>query len=103
MLDLAAVRKNPDAVAASLRRRGPVPALEGLLRLDARRRALLVEVEGTKKVRNEKSKAIGEVVKSGGDAAAAREEAQFLKGLLGAALAVVSAIAGFVILGGLAA
>jgi seryl-tRNA synthetase len=42
--------------------------------LDARRRALLVEVEGLKKARNDSSRKIGEVVRAGGDAAAAREE-----------------------------
>ncbi|HET9299058.1 MAG TPA: serine--tRNA ligase, partial [Candidatus Polarisedimenticolaceae bacterium] len=68
------VREQYALVAEGLGRRGQAAALEPVRDLDARRRALLVEVEGLKKARNDSSKKIGEVVRAGGDAAAAREE-----------------------------
>ncbi|HEX5043657.1 MAG TPA: serine--tRNA ligase [Candidatus Polarisedimenticolaceae bacterium] len=74
MLDLNLVREQYDLVAEGLGKRGQAEALLPVRDLDARRRALLVEVEGLKKARNESSKKIGEVVRAGGDAAAAREE-----------------------------
>jgi len=74
MLDLNLVREHYDVVAEGLGKRGQAEALLPVRDLDARRRALLVEVEGLKKARNDSSRKIGEVVKGGGDAAAAREE-----------------------------
>jgi seryl-tRNA synthetase len=74
MLDLNLVREQYDVVAEGLGKRGQADALLPVRDLDARRRALLVEVEGLKKARNDSSKKIGEVVRGGGDAAAAREE-----------------------------
>jgi seryl-tRNA synthetase len=74
MLDLNLIRQDFDRVDRGLRRRGLTGALEPVRERDARRRALLVEVEALKKERNEASRRIGEVVRSGGDAAAAREE-----------------------------
>jgi seryl-tRNA synthetase len=74
MLDLNLVREHYDLVAQGLEKRGQAEALRPVRDLDTRRRALLVEVEGLKKARNESSKKIGEVVRAGGDAAAAREE-----------------------------
>ena len=74
MLDLNLVREQYALVAEGLGKRGQAAALEPVRDLDARRRALLVEVEGLKKARNDSSKKIGEVVRAGGDAAAAREE-----------------------------
>ena len=74
MLDIHRIRRDGDEVARRLATRGNAASLDPLLTLDARRRALLVEGEGLKKQRNESSKRIGEVVRAGGDAAAAREE-----------------------------
>ena len=74
MLDLNLVREQYALVAEGLGKRGQGDALLPVRDLDARRRALLVEVEGLKKGRNESSKKIGEVVRAGGDAAGAREE-----------------------------
>jgi len=74
MLDLNLVREQYDVVAEGLGKRGQADALLPVRDLDARRRALLVEVEGLKKARNDSSKKIGEVVRGGGNAAAAREE-----------------------------
>ncbi len=74
MLDLNLVREQYALVAEGLGKRGQAAALEPVRDLDARRRALLVEVEGLKKARNDSSKKIGAVMRAGGDAAAAREE-----------------------------
>ncbi|HEX4826478.1 MAG TPA: serine--tRNA ligase [Candidatus Polarisedimenticolaceae bacterium] len=74
MLDLHLLRERPDLVAQGLKKRGQVPALDELQALDAKRRALLVEIEGLKRKRNESSKEIGQIMKSGGDAAALRAE-----------------------------
>ncbi|HEV2752381.1 MAG TPA: serine--tRNA ligase, partial [Solirubrobacteraceae bacterium] len=48
MLDLRRIREEPDAVRAALARRDPAQAgaLDRVLELDGRRRALLPEVEG---------------------------------------------------------
>jgi seryl-tRNA synthetase len=74
MLDLHFVREHPGQVAEALRKRGAAQALEPLLELDGRRRQLLTEVEKLKKLRNETSKRIGGIVKSGGDATALKDE-----------------------------
>ena len=61
-------------VAVGVGKRGQSDALLPVRDIDARRRTLLVQVEGLKKTRNDSSKKIGEVVRAGGDAGAAREE-----------------------------
>jgi seryl-tRNA synthetase len=68
MLDMNYVRKNFDEVEQALAHRGEGVSLEPLRLLDERRRRLLVEVEGLKKERNDSSRKIGDVIKSGGDA-----------------------------------
>ncbi len=57
MLDLRRIREEPEAARASLARRGPqaVSALDEVLELDARRRALLPELEGLRAQQNEAS------------------------------------------------
>jgi len=74
MLDIQIVRGRPDLVAAGLTKRGQTVALDDFRALDTRRRALVTEVESLKRHRNESSKKIGEVMKSGGDAVALRHE-----------------------------
>ncbi len=74
MLDPRVLREDPDRVADALRRRGVALSLEPLREIDGRRRALLVEVEGLKKLRNDSSRRIGAIVKSGGDAGPLKEE-----------------------------
>ena len=74
MLDLHFVREHTDRVADALRKRGDTLSLEPFRELDERRRAILVEMEGLKKLRNESSKKIGQIVKSGGDADSLKEE-----------------------------
>jgi seryl-tRNA synthetase len=74
MLDLHFVREHADRVAEALRKRASALSLAPFREMDERRRKALVEVEGLKKLRNESSKKIGQLVKSGGDAAALKEE-----------------------------
>ena len=71
MLDLKAIRRDPDAVRAALARRGDGSdaRLDEALALDARRRELLPEVEGLRARQNEASQAIARAKKEGGDAA----------------------------------
>jgi len=70
MLSRDLLRDEPDKVRLGLLHRGADPAaLEAWLRLDAERRAALVEVEELKRQRNEASRAIGQVKQRGGDAA----------------------------------
>jgi seryl-tRNA synthetase len=55
MLDIKRIREEPDAVAAALARRGPDTgaALARVIELDARRRALLPELEGLRAEQND--------------------------------------------------
>jgi seryl-tRNA synthetase len=55
VLDLKRIRQEPDAVRAALERRGPEAAagLDRVIELDARRRALLPELEGLRAEQNE--------------------------------------------------
>src|SRR4051794_23627376 len=68
MLDLKLLRREPDQVRAALARRGAADAVDEILRLDARRRELLPELEGLRAQRNEASEAIGQAKRSGEDA-----------------------------------
>ncbi|HEX4966764.1 MAG TPA: serine--tRNA ligase [Thermoanaerobaculia bacterium] len=71
MLSRDLLRDDPEKVRQGLTNRTMDPApLDAWLRLDAERRAALVEAEELKRQRNEASRAIGEVKKKGGDAAA---------------------------------
>ena len=73
MLDLKALREDPDAARQALARRGEgtVEALDRVLELDERRRALLPELEQLRAERNAASKAIGGLQREGADAAEA--------------------------------
>ena len=76
MLDLKAIRADPEAARAALARRGeaPVRALDQVLELDARRRSLLPELEERRAAKNAASKRIGELQRAGEDAAEAIAE-----------------------------
>ncbi len=74
MLDLHFVRDNLELVAEAMRHRGMELSFDPFRDLDETRRRLLVEVEGLKKSRNEKSRSIGVMIKSGGDADALKAE-----------------------------
>jgi len=78
VLDLKAIRRDPDAVRGALARRhdGSEARLDGVLRLDSRRRELLPEVEGLRARQNEASQGIARAKKAGDDAEAAIAEMQ---------------------------
>src|SRR5690606_4843362 len=75
MLDIKRIRENFDEVAEGLRRRGA--SLEGAERardLDARRRALVMQSDELKTLRNSRSKEIGALKKAGQDTAAVQAD-----------------------------
>src|SRR3954464_1641079 len=78
MLDLRAIRRDPDAVRAALARRGDgsEARLDEALALDERRREMLPEVEGLRARQNEASQGIARAKKAGEDASAAISEMQ---------------------------
>jgi seryl-tRNA synthetase len=81
MLDIKAVRDDPETVKARLARRHDPEAdaaLARLIEVDARRRPLLAEVEGLKAERNRASEAIGKRAKAGEDVSALREQTRAL-------------------------
>jgi seryl-tRNA synthetase len=73
VLDLKAVRRDPDAVRAALARRrdGSDARLDEVLALDARRRELLPEVESLRAEQNRASQEIARAKREGGDASEA--------------------------------
>ena len=78
MLDLKAIRRDPDPVRAALARRrdGSDQRLDDALRLDARRLELLPEVEALRARQNEASQGIARAKKAGEDASEAIAEMQ---------------------------
>jgi len=78
MLDPHYLREHPDEVSEALKKRRMELSLDRFHELDGRRRELLVEVETLKRERNEKSRGIGKVIQSGGDAEAAKAEVREL-------------------------
>jgi seryl-tRNA synthetase len=79
MLDLKAIRSDPERFKAALARRGASEQVDELLALDARRRELLPEVESAQAERKTLSKQIGEKKQAGQDA-----EAEALMGTVAA-------------------
>jgi seryl-tRNA synthetase len=79
MLDLKAIRSDPERVKAALARRGAAEQVDELLALDARRRELLPEVENAQAQRKTLSKQIGEKKKAGEDAEELMATVQALK------------------------
>ena len=59
MLDLKAIREDPETFRAGLARRGLAGAVDELLALDERRRSLTTRVEELRAEQNRTSKAIG--------------------------------------------
>jgi seryl-tRNA synthetase len=98
VLDLKAIRREPDAVRTALARRGDGSdtRLDEALALDARRRELLPEVEGLRARQNEASQGIAQAKKAGEDAAGAiaemQEVSRRVKGLTEELAAVESAL-----------
>jgi seryl-tRNA synthetase len=70
VLDLKAIREDPEAARAALSRRGAAESLDELLSLDSRRRELLPQIEDGKARQNKASEVIAEAKRSGGDAEA---------------------------------
>jgi seryl-tRNA synthetase len=71
VLDLREIRRDPDRARAALARRGDAGALDEALSLDDRRRELLPELEALRADKNQASKRIGELQRSGEDASEA--------------------------------
>jgi seryl-tRNA synthetase len=79
MLDLRQIREDPQPARDGLARRGVDPGvLDEALELDERRRALLPELEDLRARKNQASKRIGELQRSGEDAADAIAETRGL-------------------------
>jgi seryl-tRNA synthetase len=68
VLDLKAIRSDPERVKGALARRGAAEQVDELLALDARRRQLLPEVENAQAERKALSKQIGAAKQAGEDA-----------------------------------
>jgi seryl-tRNA synthetase len=79
MLDLKAIRSEPERVKAALARRGAADRVDELLELDARRRALLPDIETAQGERKALSKQIGEAKQRGEDAEDLMGRVQALK------------------------
>jgi seryl-tRNA synthetase len=80
MLDLKLIRQDPERVKQALARRGAADDVDELLRLDARRRELLPEIEGGRARQNKAGDAIAEAKRSGADAEQAIAEMRELAG-----------------------
>src|SRR5215212_1665482 len=79
MLDLRQIREDPEPARDALARRGVDPALlDEALELDECRRALLPELEDLRAQKNQASRRIGELQRSGEDAADAISETRGL-------------------------
>ncbi|MCL2025019.1 MAG: serine--tRNA ligase [Coriobacteriia bacterium] len=74
MLDAKYIRENPDVVRAAMSARGDSWDVDAYLAVDAKRRALIAELEALQMARNEASKRIGALM-----AAGERDEAEVAK------------------------
>ena len=74
MLDIKRIRNNPEEVKELLRRRGDEFPIDDVVKLDERRRELLVEVEEMKAKQNVVSKEIPKLKKEGKDASEVLKE-----------------------------
>jgi seryl-tRNA synthetase len=74
LLDLKAIREDPEAARSALARRGAADELDELLRLDTRRRELLPQIEGRRAAQNKASEQIAEAKRAGADAEGAIAE-----------------------------
>lgn len=79
MFDIKAIRDNPAAFDAAMARRKIEAQTPAILKLDEERRSAQTQLQELQSTRNEKSRAVGEVKKSGGDAAALMAEVAALK------------------------
>lgn len=66
MISIQLIRDDPDGVKRAIARKGEGPeVIDRLLEADVRRRALLAEADAAKHERNEGSRAVGELMRSG--------------------------------------
>jgi len=79
MLDIRMIRENPEILDQAMARRGKPPVSQEILELDTERRALQTEQQEMQAKRNEASKQIGILKKSGGNADEAIAEVAELK------------------------
>lgn len=79
MHDIAFIRANPDAFDGALKKRGLPAHSADILAIDSDRRACIVETEQAQARRNEASKLIGEMKRTGGNADALMAEVAELK------------------------
>lgn len=84
MFDIRAIRENPEEFDKGWARRGLGPQTPAILKLDEERRAVQTELQDLQAVRNEESKKIGEIKKSGGDASEQMAAVAALKDKMGA-------------------
>jgi seryl-tRNA synthetase len=68
MIDTKLLREDPGAIRAALEKRGVDFDLDGLLELDAKRRASITEIQQLKQERNALSEQVGKYKKTGKDA-----------------------------------
>ena len=82
MFDIRAIRKEPENFAAGWVRRGldGKAQVDAVLELDGKRRGVQTELQDLQAERNEKSKKIGEIKKSGGDAQEIMDAVAKIKG-----------------------
>lgn len=83
MHDLKYIREFPQDFDAAMARRGLDAQSPALLELDERRRALQTELQMMQAERNEKSKSIGKIKSTGGDAQGVMDEVSALKTRMG--------------------
>ncbi len=79
MHDINAIRKNPEAFDQNWGRRGLSAQTPAILKLDEERRAVQTEMQNLLQRRNEASKQVGDLKKSGGDATALMAEVASMK------------------------
>ncbi len=73
MLDIKLIRENFEEVKRKLSRRGEVPALDELSRVDKERRSIITQLESKKAEKNRLSREIGKALKEGKDAEELKE------------------------------
>jgi seryl-tRNA synthetase len=78
MLDLGFIRVHPEVVKAASAEKGDPADVDGILRLDERRRAFLTEVETLRQQRNQASQRVPQLKQAGQDASALIAETRAL-------------------------
>ena len=73
MLDIRLIRENFEEVKRKLSRRGEVPALDELSKVDKERRSIITQLESKKAEKNRLSKEIGKAIKEGKNAEELKE------------------------------